>query len=207
MNMNQQWKIGILLFDDVEVLDFAGPFEVFSVTARLDQTASSSPLEKPFIVKTISEDGSMVNARNGLRVLPDYSFVDAPRFDILIVPGGMGTRREINNDNMIKWILDQKIHVQFMTSVCTGALLLAKAGLLNHKKATTHWGSYDWLQNEFPDVIVERNVKFVDEGNILTSGGISAGINMSFHLVKRLLGKEIAQQTAKRMEYDIFLED
>jgi transcriptional regulator GlxA family with amidase domain len=207
MNMNQQWKIGILLFDDVEVLDFAGPFEVFSVTARLDQTASSSPLEKPFIVKTISEDGSMVNARNGLRVLPDYSFVDAPRFDILIVPGGMGTRREINNDNMIKWILDQKIHVQFMTSVCTGALLLAKAGLLNHKKATTHWGSYDWLQNEFPDVTVERNVKFVDEGNILTSGGISAGINMSFHLVKRLLGKEIAQQTAKRMEYDIFLED
>jgi transcriptional regulator GlxA family with amidase domain len=207
MNMNQQWKIGILLFDDVEVLDFAGPFEVFSVTAWLDQTASSSTLEKPFIVKTISEDGSMVNARNGLRVLPDYSFVDAPPFDILIVPGGMGTRREINNDNMIKWILDQKIHVQFMTSVCTGALLLAKAGLLNHKKATTHWGSYDWLQNEFPDVIVERNVKFVDEGNILTSGGISAGINMSFHLVKRLLGKEIAQQTAKRMEYDIFLED
>jgi transcriptional regulator GlxA family with amidase domain len=207
MNMNQQWKIGILLFDDVEVLDFAGPFEVFSVTAWLDQTASSSPLEKPFIVKTISEDGSLVNARNGLRVQPDYSFVDAPRFDILIVPGGIGTRREINNDNMIKWILDQKAHVQFMTSVCTGALLLAKAGLLNHKKATTHWGSYDRLQNEFPDVIVERNVKFVDEGNILTSGGISAGINLSFHLVKRLLGKEIAQQTAKHMEYDIFLED
>lgn len=108
---------------------------------------------------------------------------------------------------MINWILNQMNHVQFMTSVCTGALLLAKAGLLSHKKATTHWGSYDWLQNEFPDVTVERNVKFVDEGNILTSGGISAGINMSFHLVKRLLGKEIAQQTAKRMEYDIYLED
>jgi transcriptional regulator GlxA family with amidase domain len=93
--------------------------------------------------------------------------------------------------------------VQIMTSVCTGALLLAKAGLLNGKRATTHWGSYDRLKSEFPSVLVQRNVKFVDEGIIVTSGGISAGINMSFHIVKRLVGSEIAQETARRMEYDI----
>ena len=195
----KQWKVGILLFDNVEVLDFAGPFEVFSVTAFENG-------HKPFDVKTISEKGEMIEARNGLKVQPDFSFNNMPPFDILIIPGGLGaSEREIHNDNVIEWIRNEMQNVQLMTSVCTGALLLAKAGLLNGKKATTHWGSIEKMQKEFPEVDVQHEVKFVDEGNIVTSAGISAGINMSFHIVKRILGSKEAQRTAKRMEYDIVL--
>ncbi|WP_312092129.1 DJ-1/PfpI family protein [Niallia sp.] len=192
-----QWKVGIFLFNDVEVLDFAGPFEVFSVTTKEDGT-------KPFLVKTISENGQMIHARNGLKVLPDYSFDTMPKFDILIIPGGPGAReREVHNENVIQWISQQMDVVELMTSVCTGALLLAKVGLLDGKKATTHWASLERLEKEYPQVSVVKNVKFVDEGKIITSGGISAGINMSFHIVKRLVGAEITKKTAKRMEYDI----
>lgn len=195
----KQWRVGIFLFDDVEVLDFAGPFEVFSVTALENG-------EKPFIVETISEKGNIINARNGLKVQPDYSFENMPRFDILIIPGGLGAReREIHNKKVIKWIANEMKNVQLMTSVCTGAFLLAKAGLLKGKKGTTHWASLERLEKEFPEVDVQRGVKFVDEGNIITSGGISAGINMSFHIVKRLSGSKVAQETAKRMEYDIVI--
>ena len=196
---NKKWRIGIFLFDEVEVLDFAGPFEVFSVTALENG-------EKPFLVETVSEKGNIVYARNGLKVQPDYNFDNMPQFDILIIPGGPGAReKEINNDNVTKWIANRMQYVQIMTSVCTGALLLAKAGLLKGKKATTHWASIERLEKEFPEVDVQQGVKYVDEGNIVTSGGISAGINMSFHIVKRLLGSEVAQKTAKRMEYEIVI--
>ncbi|MBY7144844.1 DJ-1/PfpI family protein [Virgibacillus sp. NKC19-3] len=195
----KQWRVGIFLFDEVEVLDFAGPFEVFSVTTIEDG-------EKPFLVETVSEKGNLINARNGLKVQPDYSFDNMPSFDILIIPGGLGAReREIHNDNVIKWIAAQMPNVEIMTSVCTGALLLAKAGLLKGKKCTTHWASLDRLEREFPEVDVQQDVKFVDAGNIVTSGGISAGINMSFHIVQRLLGSKTAQKTARRMEYDLVI--
>lgn len=200
LHMNKrQWRVGIFLYDDVEVLDFAGPFEVFSVTEIEND-------QQPFVVETVSEKGNLVIATNGLKVQPDYSFDNVPRFDILIIPGGLGAReREMYNDNVINWITNQMKTVQLMTSVCTGALLLAKAGLLNGKMATTHWASLERLKIEFPHVEVQREVKFVDEGNIITSGGISAGINMSFHIVKRLLGSEVAQNTAKIMEYEIII--
>lgn len=195
----RQWRVGIFLFDDVEVLDFAGPFEVFSVTEIEND-------QQPFVVETVSEKGNLVIATNGLKIQPDYSFDNVPKFDILIIPGGLGAReREMYNDNVINWITNQMKTVQLMTSVCTGALLLAKAGLLNGKMATTHWASLERLKIEFPQVEVQREVKFVDEGNIITSGGISAGINMSFHIVKRLLGSEVAQNTAKIMEYEIII--
>ncbi|WP_312117651.1 DJ-1/PfpI family protein [Brevibacillus reuszeri] len=196
---NKQWRVGIFLFDDVEVLDFAGPFEVFSVT-ELENG------HQPFLVETVSEKGRIVIACNGLKVQPDYSFDTAPPFDLLIIPGGIGAKeREIHNEHVIKWITNQMESVQLMTSVCTGALLLAKAGLLDDKMATTHWASLDRLEKEFPQVLVQREVKFVDEGNVITSGGISAGINMSFHVVKRLLGSDVARETAKMMEYDIVI--
>lgn len=199
-NRFPHWKVGIFLFDDVEVLDFAGPFEVFSVTSYANDEC------KPFQVETISETGNLITARNGLKIQPDYSFINAPEYDILIIPGGAGARnREINNEKTIQWIRERAKTVKILASVCTGALLLAKAGLLHGKKATTHWGSYDRMAAEFPRVIVERGVKFVDEGTIITSGGISAGINMSFHIICRLISLEIAQATAKRMEYDIDL--
>lgn len=162
---NKQWEIGIFLFNDVEVLDFAGPFEVFSVTTREDGT-------KPFSVHTISENGQMIYARNGLKVHTDYSFDTMLSFDILIIPGGLGAREsEIKKESVIHWISQQMEEVQFITSVCTGALLLAKAGLLDGKKATTHWASLDRLEKEYPEVNVVKNVKFVDEGNVITSGG------------------------------------
>ncbi|MGE6204688.1 DJ-1/PfpI family protein [Guptibacillus hwajinpoensis] len=197
----RQRLVGILLFHEVEVLDFAGPFEVFSITTLLESN------EKPFVVKTISENGGMVTARNGLNVQPDYGFDDHPSFDIVIIPGGYGAEQiEINNPRIIAWIQDQNSKVELMTSVCTGALLLAKAGVLDGRKATTHWMDLDRLEEEFPEVSVQRNVKFVDEGSILTSGGISAGINLSFHMIARLHGKEVALKTAKQMEYDITIE-
>ncbi|MDG5788550.1 DJ-1/PfpI family protein [Evansella sp. AB-P1] len=193
-----QRTVGILLFNEVEVLDFAGPFEVFSLAAIPDTD------NKPFKVKTISENGECISAKNGLKVIPDYSFANHPKLDIVIVPGGYGAEEvEINNPNIIQWIKQQQTKVEFMTSVCTGALLLAKSGLLDGKKATTHWMDIDRLEKEFPFVSVQRNVKFVDEGSIITSGGISAGINMSFHLITRLYGIEVSKEVAKRMEYDI----
>ncbi|SCW82045.1 DJ-1/PfpI family protein [Paenibacillus tianmuensis] len=204
--MKKKWSVGIFVFNDVEVLDFAGPFEVFSVTEYSDQDMDT-PESNPFLVKLVSETGELIHACNGLKVQPDYSFDNAPHFDILVIPGGIGAReKEIYNEKVIQWISQRMGNVELMLSVCTGALLLAKAGLLNGKMATTHWASCDRLENEFPAVTVKRNVKFVDEGNIVTSGGISAGINMSFHVVKRLLGSEVARTTAKIMEYDITIE-
>lgn len=195
-----KWSVGIFLFNEVEVLDFAGPFEVFSITKVHE--------EKPFTVYTVSQNGEMITARNGLKVKPDYSIEDLPPVDILIIPGGKGAREnEVKNDIVINWVLQQMKEVKLMTSVCTGALLLAKAGLLEGLKATTHWASIQTFKKDFPNVEVMENVKFVDEGHIITSAGISAGINMSFHIVKNLLGVEIAEETAKNMEYDIDLQN
>ncbi|HDR8043285.1 TPA: DJ-1/PfpI family protein [Bacillus cereus] len=196
--MMNKWSVGIFLFNEVEVLDFAGPFEVFSVTEVNG--------EKPFTVYTVSENGEMITARNGLKVQPDYSIENLSSVDILIIPGGLGARKyEIKNEIVIKWIRQQMKEVKLMTSVCTGALLLAKAGLLEGLKATTHWASIEKFKNEFQNVEVIENVKFVDEGHIITSAGISAGINMAFHIVKNLLGVHVVEDTAKRMEYDISL--
>ncbi|HDR7355497.1 DJ-1/PfpI family protein [Bacillus wiedmannii] len=198
--MINKWSVGIFLFNEVEVLDFAGPFEVFSVT-EVDE-------EKPFTVYTVSQNGEMITARNGLKVKPDYSIEDLPPIDILIIPGGKDVREnEVQNDIIINWVRQQMKEVKLMASVCTGALLLAKASLLEGLKATTHWASIQTFKKDFPNVEVMENVKFVDEGHIITSAGISAGINMSFHIVKNLLGVEIAEETAKSMEYDIDLQN
>lgn len=193
-------KVGIFLFNEVEVLDFAGPFEVFSVTRNEEGRG------KPFEVYTVARTKEIINARNGLKVQPDYDFNDAPPFDILIIPGGYGAEEiEIHNKETIEWIKASVHKVEIIASVCTGAFLLAEAGLLDGRKATTHWMDIDKFEEKYPLVQVLRDVKYVDEAEIITSGGISAGINMSFHLVKKLLGIEIAKATAKRMEYDIDL--
>lgn len=194
----KQWKIGILLFNEVEVLDFAGPFEVFSITNYPESNF------KPFDVKTVAQTREIVRARNGLQVVPDCCFANNPKIDIIIVPGGYGAEEiEINNVLVIDWLKEQMSKVELMASVCTGAFLLAKAGLLDGKKATTHWMDIDRLEREFEKVTVERGVKFVDEGSIITAGGVSAGINMSIYIVTKLLGEKVGLSTAKRMEYDI----
>jgi transcriptional regulator GlxA family with amidase domain len=194
--MDEKIKVGIFLFNEVEVLDFAGPFEVFSLTSKNN--------EKLFEVITIGETGELISARNGLKVLPMASFKDKLNLDILIIPGGYGAEEiEIKNQITINWIKEQKDKVKILASVCTGAFLLAESGILDNKSATTHWMDIDRLEKEYPKIKIIKNLKFVDEDNIITSGGISAGINMSFHIIKRLLGVDIAISTAKRMEYDI----
>lgn len=194
--MTKKIKVGIFVFNEVEVMDFAGPFEVFSLALTNN--------EKAFEVITIGEIGTVVSARNGLKVVPNAKFSDEMELDVLIIPGGYGAEEyEIENKVVLNWILDQSKKTEILASVCTGALLLAECGLLDHKKATTHWMDLDRLENEYSKIDVIRGVKFVDEGSILTSGGISAGVNMSFHIVKRILGVEEARSIAKRMEYDI----
>ncbi|MDF2885760.1 MAG: transcriptional regulator containing an amidase domain and an AraC-type DNA-binding domain [Lacrimispora sp.] len=194
----KNWNVGILLFNEVELLDFAGPFEVFSITAYPNCD------KKPFTVNTVAQTKDLISVRNGLKVLPDYDFINSPCFDILLIPGGYGAEEiEIHNEILINWIRDKASECHIIASVCTGSFLLAEAGILDGKRATTHWMDISRLEREYSKVKIQRGVKFVDENTIITSGGISAGINMSFYLLIRLVGKEIAIATAKRMEYDI----
>jgi len=193
--MIEQRNVAILLFDDVEVLDFAGPFEVFSVTGRRDALA-------PFNVYTVAEKPGPISTRNGLSVNPHYTIQNCPAPDIVIVPGGFGTRREMHNMAIIEWLQTQNQRTELMLSVCTGALLLGTAGLLDGLAATTHAGAFDVLRAAAPNTELHPEIRFVDNGRIITSAGISAGIDMSLHVVARLLGKDEARDTAQYMEYD-----
>ncbi len=198
MPTRAQWPgrvVAVLLFDDVEVLDFAGPFEVFGVTGKRDNAT-------PFSVITVAERHGIVRARNGLAVSPTHSFADCPPADVLVIPGGYGTRREMHNELVIDWIRSQAAVAEVVLSVCTGALLLARAGLLAGLEVTTHRGALDLLAATAPDAVVRSDQRFVDNGRIVTSAGISAGIDAALHVVARLLGDTPARETARYMEYD-----
>lgn len=188
-------NVAILIFDDVEVLDFCGPFEVFSVTGRQKN-------QTPFNVFTVVEKPGVILARNQLSVNPRFTFSDCPRPDILVIPGGLGTRREMNNPPVIDWIKASAPQAELVLSVCTGALLLAKAGLLDGLSATTHFGALDLLRQTAPNTTVLGNKRFVDNGKVILSAGISAGIDMSLHVVTRILGIGEAIDTAQYMEYE-----
>lgn len=190
--------VGILIFDDVEVLDFCGPFEVFS-TARL--TEASAPEPPLFRVLTIAARAGIVRCRGDLLVTPHHTIDDHPKLDLLVVPGGYGTRRERTNQVLLDWIVAQDRETELTTSVCTGAFLLAAAGLLDGRRATTHWGSLDWLREHHPAIDVCDDERVVDEGRIVTSAGISAGIDMALVMVARLHGRAAAVVTARHMEY------
>jgi len=191
--------VGIVIFDDIEVLDFCGPFEVFSTT-RFDETKRLEELS-PFEVKLISENGGQVCTSGGMRVSADYSFEGCPRLDILCVPGGWGTRREVNNPVMMSWLRTRASEVELLTSVCTGAMLLGFAGLLAGFRATTHWKSLDWMAQSFTQTTVIRDQHVVNDGTLITSAGISAGIDMALTVVARYCGEDIARATARHMEY------
>lgn len=193
--------VGILIFDDVEVLDFCGPFEVFSVTRDLG-VPTVDETDKPFNVVLIAERPDIVKARGGLLVQPHATIDDHPPLDIVLIPGGQGTRQEVHNQRLIEWIAKVSQSALLRTTVCTGAFLLAETGLLDGQQATTHWASVERMRETYPSVVVLDNVRFVDAGNILTSAGISAGIDLSLHIVERLLGRNIAEQTARTMEYE-----
>jgi len=175
--MNRK-QVGIVVYEAVEVLDFCGPFEVFSLTRLNEEKRREEP--SPFNVFLIAEATSPVVATGGMKVVPDYDLDTCPQLDILIIPGGWGAIREMNNERLVNWIGTRSTQVGTLTSVCTGALLLGKAGLLDGKRATTHWRFLDRMQELFPRVTVERQVHFVEEGVLFTSAGISAGIDMSF---------------------------
>jgi transcriptional regulator GlxA family with amidase domain len=198
-NVASQRTVGILVFDGVEVLDFCGPFEVFSTAALSEEEGGSENLFRALI---IAEDLRMVTTRGGMMVLPHNTIEDNPPLDIVVVPGGPGTRRERLNKRLLDWISQQAAEGELMTSVCTGAFLLAGAGLLHGRRATTHWASVDWMRETYPDIHMEADARFVDEGKIVTSAGVSAGIDMALHIVERLHGKPAADWTARRMEYD-----
>ena len=192
--------VAILVFDEVEVLDFTGPYEVFNVTAELQEQETGGP--PPFVVYTVAESLTPIKTRGQLRVQPNYSLETLPRQpDILIVPGGNGTRALLGKLNIITWIQEQSQRVRILASVCTGSLLLAKAGLLTGLSVTTHHTAIDSLRtlvSPYTQIVAQR---YIDQGKIITSGGISAGIDMSLYIVRKLLGEEVLRSTTQEMEY------
>jgi transcriptional regulator GlxA family with amidase domain len=195
----KRYPVGIVVFPDVEVLDFAGPFEVFSVTRLNEERRREEP--SPFDVKLIAENLQPVVASGGLHVLADYDLNSCPSLDILVIPGGWGTRKQIDNKQLIDWIAKVGNEVKTLTSVCTGSMLLGRARLLDGLRATTHWRALNWMRNSFPEVTVESDRHVVEDGRVFTSAGISAGIDMSLKVVARYYGEAVARATARHMEY------
>jgi transcriptional regulator GlxA family with amidase domain len=191
--------VGIILFEDVEVLDFCGPLEVFSVTRLNEEKRREEP--SPFKVLLVAEKTNPVITTGGMKVIPDYTFESCPKLDILVVPGGWGIRKELNNQAMLDWLRSRAAKVETLSSVCTGSILLGFAGLLDGLHATTHWDALDWMRDSFPSVNVEYDKRVVEDGKVFTSAGISAGIDMALKIVARQYGEKIACATAKRMEY------
>jgi transcriptional regulator GlxA family with amidase domain len=184
---------GILLFDDAEELDFAGPWEVFTNAARKEQGDR---------VVTIAPAPGPVRCAKGLRVLPDHGFEDAPALDVVLVPGGQGTRREIDNPVVIDWLRKTSERCRFVTSVCTGSLLLVGAGLAQGKRVTTHWAFLDALRQRGGGATVVDGVRYVRDGNLVTAAGVSAGIDMSLWLVGQLYDVTHARNVQRVMQYD-----
>jgi transcriptional regulator GlxA family with amidase domain len=195
MSTTPQRQIGIVLFDNVEELDAIGPWEVLSYWTH----------EYPddgFAVFTLSPAGGLVQCIKGLRVLADYSFADAPAVEVLLHPGGRGTRPLLRDAAYLDWIKRQRAAVPLLTSVCTGALVYAAAGLLAGRPTTTHWSDLEELAGLDPTIQLRPDDRFVDDGDIVTSAGVSAGIDMALHLVARLAGVERARQIRRGIQYD-----
>jgi transcriptional regulator GlxA family with amidase domain len=197
--MTTRKRVGILVFPDVEVLDFCGPFEVFSVTRLDEQRRREEP--SPFEALLVAEGPGPVVTTGGMKVIPDCTLERCPPLDILVVPGGWGTRAEMKNARLLAWIKERAQQVETLTSVCTGSMLLGQAGLLDGRHATTHWRSLQWMRDSFPAVTVEEKLHVVEDGNVLTSAGISAGIDMALRVVARYHGEAVARNTARNMEY------
>lgn len=199
MNKKIPLIVGILIFDDVEILDVAGPFEVFAVT-RLNEEQRLQQ-SSPFKVYLISELNKQITAIGGLRLTPDMTITECPELDLLIIPGGWGTRKESKNKILVNWIGNQFTNDRLIASVCTGSSLLGKAGLLDGRDATTHWRAFDFLQKSAPKARILKNVRFTLIEPIFTSAGVSAGIDLALRIVSHFFGTEIGQTTARHMEY------
>ena len=192
-------RVGIVLFDKIEVLDFCGPFEVFSSVRLNEDRRREEP--SPFEVLLVAERSEPVITTGGMKVIPSYTFENCPKLEILMVPGGWGTRKELSNQVLLDWLRTRAAEVELLTSVCTGSMVLGHAGLLDGLRATTHWRSLDWMRDSFPSVTVEYDKHYVADGDVFTSAGISAGIDMTLKIVARYCGEDIARATTKHMEY------
>ncbi len=197
----QPRNVGILIFPDVEILDFCGPFEVFA-SATLPAQTEVGPETRLFEVFTVAERSEIVACRGGLLVQPNHTLDDHPPLDLVVVPGGYGTRREQENPVVLDWIARQRRTGALTTSVCTGAFVLGAAGLLNGLRATTHWTTIDGLRTNLPTTEVLTDARVVDEGEIITSAGVSAGIDMGLRLAELLAGTAAAQAVQLIIEYD-----
>ncbi|BBZ28518.1 putative transcription regulator, AraC family protein [Mycolicibacterium madagascariense] len=187
--------IGIVLFTDVEELDAIGPWEVLSAwTQRFP--------EDGYAITCLSRSGGLVRCAKGLVIQAQHSFDDAPPLDVLIYPGGQGTRPQLHDDGQLDWLRRQRAAVPLMTSVCTGSLVYAAAGLLAHRPATTHWASLDLLAELDPTIDVRRDERFVDDGDTITASGVSAGIDMALHLIVRLAGPDRARHIRRYIQYE-----
>jgi transcriptional regulator GlxA family with amidase domain len=182
--------IGILIFDDAEELDFVGPWEVFTAMAAAHGDR----------VVTIAPEPRTIRCAKGLRVIPDHSIDDAPALDVILVPGGQGTRREAANERLLAWIADRSERAKWVTSVCTGSLVLHAAGPARHKRVTTHWSFVDVLRSR-GEITVLDDVRFVRDGKIVTAAGVSAGIDMALWLVGQLKDPAAARRVQRYIEY------
>ncbi|MEN9934262.1 MAG: hypothetical protein RLZZ387_841 [Chloroflexota bacterium] len=194
-------SVAILIFDDVELLDFAGPFEVFS-SAR----AITGDHERLMDVFAVAESNGPVRCRNGLVVQPAYTLETSPPAEIIVVPGGAGTRALEERPTVVEWVRRRAAEAELTTSVCTGSFLLARAGLLAGLPAATHWEAVAELRERYPDVSVQEEQRYVDAGAVVTSAGVSAGIDMALHVVARLYGPNVARAAALGIEYDYWEE-
>lgn len=192
-------SVGIFVFDGVELLDLAGPYEVFTTAARLVRRDDPEAPDR-FRVLTVGRTGAAVRAHAGLLISPDHAFGGCPAVDLLVVPGGV-VGDELVVAESVAWIASTAARAGIAASVCTGAFFLAAAGLLDGRRATTHWEDVPGLRKRWPAVRVEEGVRWVDEGVVVTAAGISAGIDMSLHLVERLAGRDLALRTARQMDY------
>lgn len=188
-------QVLILLFDDVEVLDFAGPFEVFSVASELHQ-------HQLFQVTTVARELRPIRAVNGLSLNPEQTLADTPQADVLIIPGGAGSKMEMRQKSTIAWLREQAFACEKVMSVCSGTRLLAAADLLEGLTITTHHEVLHEMPDYAPGAICLDDVRFTDNGQLLTSAGISAGIDLSLYIVSQLCGMPVADKTARYMEYD-----
>ena len=184
------YTTGILLFDQAEELDFAGPLEVFGMACRDGDR-----------VVTVAERSEPVRANLGLRVVPDHSVTDAPPLDVLVVPGGFGTRREADNPVLLDWIKQVAAGCTWVTSVCTGSMLLEAAGVIDGRNVTTHWAMIDTFRNKDTVTVLDGR-RYVRDGNVVTAAGVSAGIDMSLWVVGQLYGVEHVRGVQRMMEYD-----
>ncbi len=187
-------RIGIVLFDGAEELDFVGPWEVFTAAAHLGPSLGLA-------VRTWSKDGQRIRSAKGLRVIPDGSFADTPRLDVVLAPGGDGRKREMHDERMLGWLRARGAEASWVASVCTGTFLLHASGLCMGRRVTTHWSAIDELRSR-GNVTVLDNVRFVRDGNVVTAAGVSAGIDMALWLVGQLWEPDFARQVQRYIQYD-----